>query len=99
MVGIDKLVHRSLEIPGQGAADAAGVQLGDGDPGVLHEAAVDTDFTVFVFQQDHLFVPEAAGEQFFDQGGFSGAEEAGDDIDFNHFTSFFPAGSVPAFLI
>ena len=87
MVGVDQLVHGSLEIAGEGAADAAGVQLGDGDAGVLHEAAVDADFAVFVLQQDHLFIAEAAGEELFDEGCFSGSKETGDDVDFYH--SFF----------
>ena len=84
MIGIDQLIHSGLEIPGQGAADAAGVQLGDGDAGVLHETAVDPDLAVFVFQQHDLLVPEAAGEQFFDERGFPGSEKTGDYIDFYH---------------
>ena len=38
-----------------------------------------------------LFAAEAAGEQLFDERGFSGPEETGDNIDFDHFQTFFPA--------
>ena len=91
MVGIDQLVHRGLEVPGQGAADAARVQLGHGNAGVLHEAAVDTDLAVFILQQYDLLVPETAGQQFFNQCCLAGSQEAGDHIYLYHETvSFFP---------
>ena len=96
MVGVDQLVHRGLEVPGQGAADAARVQLGHGDAGVLHETAVDPDLAVFILQQDHLFVPEPPREELADERGFSCAQEAGDHIDFHHFHIPLSAGGIPA---
>ena len=96
VIGVDQLVHRGLEVPGQGAADAARVQLGHGDAGVLHEAAVDADLAVFILQQHDLFVPEAAGQQFPDERGLARAQEAGDYIDFYHFSvSFFLYAAPP----
>ena len=98
MISIDQLVHRSLEIPGQGAADAAGVQFGYSNAGILHEAAVNPDLAVFILQQNNFFAAETAGQQFFDQRGFSRAEEPGDNIDFYHGTFLLPAGRLPTFL-
>ena len=93
VVGVDQLVDRGLEVARQGAADAAGVQLGHGDAGVLHEAAVDPDLAVFVLQQHHLFIPEAAGQQFFDKSGLSRSEKARDHVNFYHGCIPFPAAS------
>ena len=84
MIRVDQLVHGSLEIPGQGTADTAGIQFGYGDAGIFHEAAVNADFAVFVLQQYDFLVPEASGEQFFDECGLSGSEESGDHVDLYH---------------
>ena len=84
MVGIDQLTQRLGEVTHQGTADAAGVQLRDLYAGVLHEAAVDAHFAVFIFQQNHLFALEGAVQQLFDQRGLAGAEKARNDIDLCH---------------
>ena len=84
MIGVDQLVHSGLEVTRQGAADAAGVQLRHRDAGVLHEAAVNADFTVFVLKQHNLFILQAAAQQFFDQCCLTGSEEAGDHVYFYH---------------
>ena len=84
MIGIDQIVDGLLEIARQGAADAAAVQLGDGDAGILHEAAVHAHFAVFIFQQDHFFALHGARDQLFDQRGFARAQETGNDVDFYH---------------
>ena len=47
----DHLFQCLTEITHQAAADTAGVHLRDVDTGLLQEAAVDADFTKFVFNQ------------------------------------------------
>ena len=89
VIGIDQLIDRPLKIPRQGAADAAGVQLRHGNPRVLHEAAVNSDLPVFVFQQHDLFLPQTARQQLFDQRRFSRSQKTGNYIDFNHTLSSF----------
>ena len=84
MIGVDQLVDGLLEIARQRAADAAAVELGHGDAGVLHEAAVHAHFAVFIFQQDHLFAAHRARDQLFDQRGFARAQETGNNIDLYH---------------
>jgi len=85
MIGIDQFVDRLLEISGEGAANAAGIQFRYGDPGVLHEAAVNTDFAVFIFQQDHFFFGDGTAQQFFNQRGFACAEKTGNNVYLYHF--------------
>ena len=84
VVFVDQLAQRLGEIAHQGAADAAGVELGDLDAGILHEAAVDAHLAVFIFQQDDLFAIKGAVQQLFDQRGLARAEETGDDVDLCH---------------
>ena len=84
MIGIDQLVQRAAEVAHQRAADAAGVQFGDLDAGIAHEAAVHADLAVFVLQQNHLFTLEGAAQQLFNQRGLACAEETGNDIDLRH---------------
>ena len=84
MIGINELVNGLLEIAGQCAADAAGIQFGDCDAGIFHEAAVHTDFTIFIFKQNHFLFAEFAREKLFDQCGFARTKETGNYIDLNH---------------
>ena len=84
MIGADQLVQRAAEVAHQRAADAAGVQLGDLDAGIAHEAAVHADLAVFVLQQYHLLALEGAAQQLLDQRGLACAEETGNDIDLRH---------------
>ena len=85
MILVDQLDQRVVEITCQSAADAAGVQLGDLDAGVLHERAVNAYFAVFVLKQHQLLAFKgAAGEQLLDKGGLARAEETGNYIDTGH---------------
>ena len=84
MIGVNQLVDRSLEVAGQGAADAARIQFRHGNARVLHESAVNSDLTVFVLQQDDLFFLQAACQQLLNQRCLTGAKEAGDNIYFYH---------------
>ena len=66
------------------AADAAGVQLIDLDAGLLQEAAVDADLTELVLDQNDLLAGKGLLDEFFDQSGLAGAQEAGKNINFGH---------------
>ena len=84
MVGVDQLGQCVGEITHQRAADAAGIELGHLDAGILHEAAVNADLAVFVLQQHNLFALERTAEELLDQRGLARAEETGNDIYLRH---------------
>ncbi len=81
MVGLDDLLQGLAEVSHQAAADAAGVQLIDLDTGLTHEAAVDADLAELVLDQDDLLTLESFLDQLFDQGGLTGTQEAGENVD------------------
>ena len=91
---LNQLIHSLLEIAHQRAADAAGVHLGHGDAGVLHEASVDAHLAVLVLQQNNLLLAHLAGEELLDQRGLARAEETGNNVDLDHgsFASFLYTG-------
>ena len=86
-VGME-LLHHLLEglaeIPHQGAADAPGVHLGDLHPGVLQEAAVDTDLAELVFNEDDLFPLQGLVQELLDESSLSGPQKAGNHVYFCH---------------
>ena len=84
VVLLHHLLQSGAEIAHQRAADAACVQLVDLDAAFLQETAVNADLAELVLDQHHLLACKGFGDQFFDQGGFAGAKEAGEDIDFSH---------------
>ena len=92
MILVQQVIDGLLEIAGQGAADAAGIELGDGDAGILHKGAVHADFAVFVFKKNHFFVFQASHQQLADQSGLSSAEETGNEINLCHFSRSFSLG-------
>ena len=57
-----KLIHNLAqclsEITNQGAADAARIHFCNVDPGVLQEAAVDSDLAKFILDQNDLLTGE-----------------------------------------
>ena len=84
MEAFNDLLQGLAEVAHQGAADAAGVHLGDFDTGVLEETAVNADFTELVFNQNQglSFIPLL--NHFLDEGGLAGTQEAGINVDFCH---------------
>ena len=87
MVGIEFLhnfFQRLLEVTLQGAADAAAVDFGDLNACFFEEAAVDTDFAEFIFNQDNLLSCKYVFDQFLNQSCFTGSEKAGNHIDLSH---------------
>ena len=84
VVLLHHLLQGGAEITHQRAADAAGVQLIDLDAGLLQEAAVDADLTELVLDQNDLLAGKGLLDEFFDQSGLAGAQEAGKNINFGH---------------
>ena len=84
VVLLHHLLQSGTEIAHQRAADAAGVQLIDLDAGLLQEAAVDADLTELVLDQNDLLAGKGLLDEFFDQSGLAGAQEAGKNINFGH---------------
>ena len=78
------LLERLAEVAHQAAADAAGVHLGDLDPGVLQEPAVDADLTELVLDEDQLLALVRLLDQLFDEGGLTGPQEPGEYVDLGH---------------
>ncbi len=60
------------EVADERAADASGVDLGHFNAGILHEAAVNTDLTEFVFDENELFALIAFCDQLLDEGCLTG---------------------------
>ena len=84
VVLLHHLLQSGTEIAHQRAADAACVQLVDLDAGLLQEAAVDADLTELVLDQNDLLAGKGLLDEFFDQSGLAGAQEAGKNINFGH---------------
>ncbi len=80
----DNLFERLAEIADKAATDTAGVHFGDVHTGILQKSAVDADIAEFVFDKNQLFAAVGFGDKLFDQGCFSGAEKAGEYVDFCH---------------
>ena len=69
---VDDFLQRGAEVADQGAADAAGVHLGDLDAGFFQESAVDADLSEFILDEDELLSIVAIGDELLDESGFSG---------------------------
>ena len=83
-VVLQHLFQGGAEVAHQGAADAAGVHLGDLHSGVLQEAAVNADLAELVLDE-HVFLSlEGLAEELLDEGGLAGSQEAGDDVNLGH---------------
>ena len=75
--GVRKVAHKA-------AADAAGVHFRDLHACILQETAIHGDLAEFVFDQNQLFAFVGLPDQFFDEGGLTGAEKAGENVDLCH---------------
>ena len=87
-VGIVLLKHLSQglrKIADERAADTARIHLGDLDTGIGKEAAVNRNIAELVFNKNYLFAGVSLLDQLLYKSGFSGAEEAGEYVDFRHF--------------
>ena len=84
VVLLDNIGQRLAEIAHQGAADAAGVHLGDLNARILQKAAVNADFAEFVLDQHDFLTLVGLGNQFLDEGSLAGSQEAGVNVNFRH---------------
>lgn len=66
------------------AAHAAAGDLFEHRAGVRQQRAVDADLAEFIDQYRPAFVFGLMGQQMADGGGFTAAEEAGNQIGFGH---------------
>jgi len=80
----ENLTESLAEIAYKTAADTAGVHFGDVHAGILQKSAVDADIAEFVFDEHQLFSAVCFSDELFDECCFSGAEEAGEYINFRH---------------
>ena len=85
---LDHLRQRLAEVAHQGAADAAGVHLGNVDARILQETAVNADFAEFVFNENQLLSLIGFLNHLFDQRGLTCAQKAGVNINFRHNCTF-----------
>ena len=90
LIGLNDLFEAFFKITLQCAADTSAVDFPDLNAGFLQKAAIDSDFTEFVFHKHDLLAREYFLDQFGDQCCFSGSEKAGYYINFCH--------DIPSFL-
>ena len=81
------LLQRLAEVAHQRAADAARVDLVDGNARIGKKSAVNADLAEFVFDQHQLFAGVGFFDELFDKGRFAGSQKAGEYIDFSHLVS------------
>ena len=93
MIGLQYLLQRLAEITHQTAADASAVHFCYLYAGFFHEAAVDSDFTEFVFNQDDLLPCIGVLQQFLDQRCLACSQKPGKHINLCH-RSFFSSSAV-----
>ena len=77
-------LQRLAKVTHQGAADAAGVHLGNVDTGLLQEAAIDADLTEFVLNEHQLLTAVGLLNHFFDESCLTCAQKTGININNRH---------------
>ena len=65
---VDDFLQCGAEVAYEGAADAAGIHLGDLDAGFFQEASVDTDLTEFILDENEFLTIVSVRDEFFDEG-------------------------------
>ena len=81
---LDHLGQGLAKVAHQGAADTAGVHLGDVNARILEEAAVNTDLAELVLNEHQFLTLVGLLDHLLDQSGFTGSEETGININFCH---------------
>jgi len=84
VVLVNDLGQGTAEVANQTAANATGIHFGDVNACLLQETSINADLAKFVFDEDQFFALVALGDHLLDQGGFTGTQEAGVNIDFCH---------------
>ena len=82
---LDHLIQSLTKIAHKRAADTAGVHLRNVDAGLLQETAVDADLAEFIFDQHQLLTAISFLDHLFDEGGLTGTQKAGVNVDNCHF--------------
>ena len=72
------------EVAHQGAADTSRVHFVDLNACLGQKASVDADLAEFVLDQHQLLACVGLGDELFDEGGFTGTQKAGENVDFGH---------------
>ncbi len=94
MVLLDDVGQSLAEVAHQGAADAAGVHLGDLNARILQKAAVNADLAELVLDQHDFLTLVGLGDQLLDEGSLAGSQEAGVNVNFCHKYLTFPCVSI-----
>ena len=81
---LHNLAQREGKIANERAADAAGVELIDLNTRLLHKAAVDANLAELVFNEYDFLSAVGLGNELFYKCCFTGAEKAGENINFCH---------------
>ena len=81
---VKHLAKRGGKITDERAADTARVHFGYFNSRIAEKAAVNSDFSKFVFNQNELFTDVRLGYKLLDKRGFSRAEKARKNIYFRH---------------
>ena len=89
IVGRYDLAERLTEVTDERAADAARIHFGYLNARFLKKAAVNTDLTKFVFNENKLFSLIRVAYQAVDKGSFSCSQKARNYIYFRHFKYLF----------
>ena len=72
------------EIAHQRAADTSRVHFVDLNACLGQKAAVDADLAEFILDQHQLLACVGLGDELLDEGGFTGTQKAGENVDFGH---------------
>ena len=72
------------EVAHQRAADTSRVHFVDLNACLGQKAAVDADLAEFILNQHQLLTCVGFGDELFDEGGFTGTQKAGENVDFGH---------------
>ena len=92
MVLVNHLLQSLAKVAHQGAADAAGIHLGNVDACILQEATVNADFTEFIFDEHQLLTGICLLDHFLNQSGLACTQEAAVNINLCH-SRIFPSKS------
>ena len=83
IVLLDHLGQCLTEVSHKRAADAAGVHFSDIDACILQEAAINTNFTEFIFDENQFLTLIGLLDHFLDKGGLACTQKTGIDINFH----------------
>ena len=84
MILFDHLVQRFAKIAHQAAANTAGIHLSNVNPRILQKAAVNTDLTELIFDQNQLLTGISFLDHLFDESSLTRTQKTGKNIDLCH---------------